>query len=899
MTQADAVHSSDTEEPLTPLLMRLSSKLVPELKRYVKLHRQEVQEMIGAFGPGSGVAASHRYTRVIDGLISALFFAATTAMSREKPVPVVALGAVGSYGRGSLSMFSDLDVRLLCAAAPEAASSVVEALLYPLWDAGLSIGHQVVTADDVLELARSDLPTATSLLDWRHLVGEAPLTEAFQRRAFEEVFVIDHLRQFIALLADAAHERKERFGGSVFLLEPDLKNGAGGLRDLDVAHWAARARWRVRSLSELVSVGVLVPDEWAEIEQSINFIVRVRNGLHVRGGRRVDRLTFEDQEYLAEALGYGKGGRGVESFMSEFYRQARAIELASEMILRRAMPPPKTKPVEISLGNGFKQIGRTIGFEDDDALYGEPWLAFAIFEEAIERQLAVSDASCRVLMRAVGTQSFCEQLRLDRLAALSFRRLVVESRETPFKYGSVLTQLHELGLLLAIVPEFAPVVGRVHHDVYHVYTVDVHSIAAVDKLRAVFRGALEDALPLATRLAKESRRPEVLFFAALLHDIGKDAGGRRHAERGAELSTSILQRLHFEPHDIEAIAHLILQHLKMYLVATRRDIDDPRTLEDFARHVVQPEGLLELYLLTICDVSTTSPTALNSWKLRMLDELYHAAQTWLLQGQTRRSERTAIEQQVRQLLPSELPSALVHAFLQSMPERYLGANNSEWVVKHLELAHAARGQTASVSVLRQGTPHVEIAVVADDHPGLLAQICAAFSERKFKVVGAQVYSWVDDRGRKRALDLFWVRAGLEPKCVLDSVGRLGQVIDDIQTGKVDPLELIGANPDSGRYHNRPSPPVPIQVRIDNHEASRHTIVEVITKDRPDLLFWISETIYECGLSIDLAKIHTEGVRVTDVFYVCTRQGEKLTDAHGIDELKRRLGARLRQLENKQ
>lgn len=584
--------------------------------------------------------------------------------------------------------------------------------------------------------------------------------------------------------------------------------------------------------------------------------------------------------------------------MSEFYRQAREIELASEMILRRAMPPPKTKPVEISLGNGFRQIGNTIAFEDDDALYGEPWLAFAIFEQAIERRLAVSDASCRVLMRAVGTQSFCEQLRRDRRAALSFRRLVAEPREIPFKYGSVLTQLHELGLLLALIPEFAPVVGRVHHDVYHVYTVDVHSIAAVDKLRAIFRGALEDSLALATRLADESRRAEVLFFAALLHDIGKDTGGRRHAERGAELAKDILERLHFEAEDIDAIAHLILQHLKMYLVATRRDIDDPRTLEDFARHVVCAEGLLELYLLTVCDVSTTSPTALNSWKLRMLDELYHAAHTWLSQGQTRRAERAAIEQQVRQLLPQELSPELVHALLQSMPDRYLGANNSEWVVKHLELAHAARDQKVSVSVLRQGTPHVEVAVVADDHPGLLAQICAAFSESKYKVVGAQIFSWVDDRGRKRALDLFWVRAGLEPQCVVDSVGRLEQVIDDIQAGRVEPIDLVGANPDSGRYHNRPSPPVPIQVRIDNKEASRHTIVEVITKDRPDLLFWISETIYECGLTIELAKIHTEGMRVTDVFYVCTRSGEKLTDAQGIDELKQRLGARLRQLENK-
>jgi [protein-PII] uridylyltransferase len=883
----------------TPLLEKLSSKLVPELKRYVKHHRGSVQEMIAASDMNSGMPASRRYAKVIDGLASALFHAAHTAMLGEGTWHPVALGAVGSYGRNSLSIFSDLDVRLLCMDRPEAVQPIAEALLYPLWDAGLSIGHQVVTSDDVIELAKTDLPTATSLLDWRHLAGERSLSEAFVQRAFDEVFGLERVGDFLARLSKSAHDRKERFGGSVFLLEPDLKNGAGGLRDLDLAHWAARARWRTRGLEELVRVGVLLPDEWAETEKAIDFVVRVRNALHLRKSRRVDRLGFEEQEQLAEVFRYGKGGRAVEAFMSDYYRQAREIERMSEMVLRRATPPPKTKPMEVSLGNGLRQLGEQIAFDDYDAIYGEPALAFHLYEEAIKRELGVNDASRRALTRAVGTESFCEQLRADKRSAESFRRLVCCAKETRFKYGSILTELHDVGLLLAMIPEFAPVVGRVHHDVYHVYTVDVHSIAAVDRMRAVFRGALEESLVLATRLAKECTRPEVVYFATLLHDVGKDTGGRKHAERGAELALGILTRLRFDPVDIAAVQHLVAQHLKMYLVGTRRDIDDPKTLEGFSREVTGQSGLQELYLLTIADVSTTSPTALNSWKLRMLDELYHATHKWLAEGESRDAAKEAVELQVLGALPKQVSRELASAFLNSMPARYLGANSSEWITRHLELAEAAADEPAVISVLRRGHPHVELAVVANDQPGLLAQICAVFSERKFKVVGAQIYSWTDPTGRKRALDLFWVRSGLDPQAVVELVPKLNQSLRRVLAGETRALDLVSKNSQQVRWSSRPSPAVPIQVRVDNEGASRHTILEVITKDRADLLFWISETIYETGLTIDLAKIHTEGVRVTDVFYVCTKDGRKLLDEERIDALRDLLTARLRELEGDQ
>ncbi len=888
---------SNEQAAPSQLLESLSSSLVPELKRYLKHHSAEVQDMIAPGGDQSGQAASRRYAKVIDGLVKSLFHTARGVMLPANTWQPVALGAVGSYGRTTLSIFSDLDVRLLCDGDPARVQGVAEALLYPLWDAGLNIGHQVITLDDGLELAHTDLPTATSLLDWRYLDGETELTERFQQRAFDEVFNLERLGDFLERLTGIAQERKERFGGSVFLLEPELKSGAGGMRDVDLMHWAARARWRVSGVADLVRLGVLLPDEWEDLSKAIQFVLRVRNGLHHRTKKRVDRLGFLDQEALAELFGYGTGGAGAEAFMSDYYRHARQIELASEVVLRRAAPPPKYKASEKDIGGGLKLVGDLVAFSDEDAIYVEPSLVFSIFETAIHRDLRVLDRSRRAIMRAVSGDAFCEQLRADPDCAPVFRRLVCTALTTRFKYGSVLTELHEVGLLTAMVPEFNPVVGRVHHDVYHVYTVDVHSVAAVDKLRAIFRGDLAESQGLATRLVEEVKRPEVLFFATLLHDIGKDEGGKDHAERGAVMAQDILGRLRFTQESIHGVQHLIRKHLKMYLVATRRDIDDPRTLESFADEVEGVSGLRELYLLTVCDVSTTSPTALTSWKQRMLNELFYATDRWLTLGETRRAGTDAVTAEVLELLDGSVGADFAEAFLSSLPVRYLGANNSEWIVRHMQLAEQAQSKLGAITVVRNGEPHVEVAVITNDEPGALARICATFSRHKLKVVSAQLYSFRGPDGKRRALDLFWVRSGQDPDLVAELIPKMNETLNSLCSGEQRATDLVTSRKHDVQWSRRASPSVPIQVRIDNEGASRHTIVEVIAKDRADLLFWMAETFYEAGISIELAKIHTEGVRVTDVFYVCTEDGKKLTDDEKLAKLKDKMARTLAELDD--
>jgi [protein-PII] uridylyltransferase len=883
------------------VLKSLSANLVPELRRYVSVHRLEVERLVKEGDLSSGLTAGQRYAKIVDGLLSSLLYTTRAVMSPGGDGPRIALVAVGSYGRCTLSVHSDLDVRLLSDADLGAVRPLAEALLYPLWDAGLNIGHQVISRDETLELARTDLPTATSLLDFRHVAGDETLTHALMQGAFDELFGPSELPSFLARLEKGAHERHERFGGSVFLLEPDVKNGTGGLRDLDVARWAARARFKIEDFEGMVKVGVLARREWRDIGLAWRFLSSVRNHLHLQARRRADRLIFEQQERVALAMGYGAGGAGVESFMSDYYRHARSIELACRMSIARSLPVSHKKPDEVDIGGGFKLIDGRVSLVDTALLKEDPALALRVYRTAVDRDALVDDATRQAIVRACASRPFCARLRRSKSAARTFVDLCKVVQTTQFPGGSIVRELHEVGLLLAMIPEFSPVVGRVHHDIYHVYTVDVHSVAALDRLRALCRGDLATEQPLACRLAADMARPNVLFFAALLHDIGKDQGGQNHSERGAAMCLDILQRLGIDDAEIEEIQHLIRKHLRMYHVATRRDIDDPHTIREFCAEVHGQEGLNELFLLTVADVSTTSPTALTAWKSRMLNELYVAAERWSGDGPPSRGVAyvTKLREQVRGLLAQHEGPALaadfVDAMLNALPARYIYANSASGMVKHLAAIHEARTAVSLVRELDTSEPYLELCVVADDRPGLLSYIAASLAAAKMKVIGAQIYSFQVPGGPKRALDMFWVRAGQESSNARRLLKKVEQHLADILAGKLEPVELIRGEKQSMRWNWRPAPPVETEIFIDNRSATRHTVLEVITQDRRDLLFWLSAALHREEITIDLAKINTEGERVADVFYVTNRDGSKL-DEEQLERVERRVQATLAMIE---
>jgi [protein-PII] uridylyltransferase len=861
-------------------------------------------------GPGEdGVRLGRARSAVLAELLQNLHASAVATTGIQEPV---ALAAVGTFGRGAVALRSDVDVRLVVRPGSknrEAASRLADALLYPLWDAGLSVGHQVVDSNEALELAQTDLATATSLLDLRLLAGDGSILTEIEERAYAGLFSEGELARFVERLEEEAASRHARFGGSLYLLEPEVKAGAGGLRDLDIGRWAARARYRTRESDEggtwagLVRVGVLVPREAHEISRAEDFLWRVRNRLHSHAGRKSDRLTFDQQESIALEMDYAKGpesdagavaevpqeqrAAAAERFMQDYFGHARVVSRARDALLLRATPPRRGRgrPVEHDLGGGVRLFDGQVTV-DPAELARDPALALRAYAACVQKKAPILPFARDAIARATADTDWAAQLRASPEAARLFVELLCTVPEVPLKRGSIAGELHEVGLLLAMIPEFMPVTGRVHHDVYHVYTVDVHSVAAVDALRALCRGENAHDRPLASRLAAEIARPAPLFLATLLHDVGKgypDASGSRknHSITGADLCDTILPRLGISPDDAAEVRALVRDHLVMYHVATRRDLDDPTTTKDFCAQLRGREGLRDLYLLTVCDLTTTSPTAMTSWKARMLDELYFAADA-SFGGED--AFDVARVQRVKDAALSVWQSkrADLEAFLSSMPERYLLSNAPEAICAHARVAMDRARERRSVQAALVPSRHPEVSelcVVAEDKPGLLARIAAAITASRLEVLGAQVYSRSTVAGgATEAVDLFWVRdARGNADGVAQAMPRLTRDLESVCSGSASADELLRdrigtASP----WRERPSPAVFSEVVVDDRASPRHTVVEVFAKDRPGLLYSLAQAMHDLGLGIALSKINTEGTKVADVFYVNELDGSKVT-----------------------
>jgi [protein-PII] uridylyltransferase len=886
------------------------------LRAYLDLHRRELDEMLTRPGFG-GMALARRHADIADDLLKRLYDAAQVTGTTS-----LLMGAVGGYGRQLLGLKSDLDVCFVTAEGNDAVLPLVEAILYPLWDAGLNVGHQIVGIADVVADAINDLPTATELLDFRPLAGNDGLMRVVRESLSAGLFCEAKLSGFITRLEEHGSARREHFGDSVYLLEPDVKNGTGGLRDLDMALWAARARFGSSDLKQLAELELLTPAQLEETFRALDFLWTVRNHLHRSAGRRADRLTFAEQESVARALGYAervqavaqdelaRTGEMVEAFMSDYYRHARVITLARDRVLGRAKRrSAELRPVEQALGEGFVLCEGRIGLAEPEQMRADPTLALRVYWAAVAREAQVLGRTRDAIACACAEPTFGRALRESREAAQLFVKLVCTCRAVAFASGSILGELHEVGMLLAMIPELLPVVGRVHHDLYHVYTVDVHSIAAVDRLRALTRGDLATQYPLPCRLAAEAARPRVLFLATLLHDIGKVLGGHEHAQRGAAMAQPILARLGLSADEIDDACHLVLTHLTMYVAAARRDLSDPATLAEFTGQVRGREGLRELYLLTVADLSTTSPTSMTKWKASMLDGLLLRADAALAgAGAAHESRLAEVRAKVRALGSRDIDGTALDHYLASMPERYLLSNSPREIAAHAALAVGPRESPVSFAlvpsslddvvelcVVTEGRSNTGLCVVAGDRPGLLAAISAAISANRLEIHAAQVNSRKLPSGDFQAVDLFWVRTG-ESDLML-KLDKLKRDLIAVIGGQLRPGELIKP-PRNGRWSARPTPPVSTEIVFDHRGSAEYTIVEVLTEDRPALLFALAQALHTLGISIGVAKISTEGKRAIDVFYVTEADGSKLAQGERTEETRRTLLAALAVLETR-
>ncbi|MCE9572778.1 MAG: [protein-PII] uridylyltransferase [Deltaproteobacteria bacterium] len=873
--------------------------------------------VIASDGPSTvGADACAALSAIYDRAIAARWRQATADL---EGIPL-ALVATGGWARRELAPYSDIDFILLHgsgSAAERAARTAADRLLYPLWDARVAVGHAVREPRAAARLAKDDLATATALIDTRHVVGDPALTTELVRHARAAIAPGGNANDFVRALADEKLKRHDRFGDSLYLLEPNLKQGQGALRDLATALWAAAARWNpiaaigdlagkagpvdpspARLIEALITLGHLTRRQGLVLADARDFLLRVRAQLQLAADRRVDQLTFEIQEAIAPILypdaTLAEGdvrpavAPAVEALMRAYYLHARGALQVAERLLESARVPARRRPRIGKLDATLLTWNGELAVTDPKAFAARPSEMLRLFRVAVEKDLPVYGHTRELVAEQVAA------LAADPVRALTSdpqaQRLFLDALVDPADrhQPSMLEIVHQVGLLAAVMPEWAPCTGRVQHDLYHVYTVDQHQLYAVAMLKRIARGELATEHPTPTAAYATIARRAPLYLATLLHDVGKPLG-KGHAEKGAVLAGQVARRLGFTEEDIELTEFLVRQHLTMSHLSQRRDLADPEVVVRFAERIGDEARLAALYLLTLCDTAMTNPNNLTAWKGELLRELYLRTRD-ALRGDASTDgadDRADARKRVLAACLEIADPATVAAFVDNIDARFLSQLTPRQAARQVRLVFAqqAAGTVADIGVAHFPMRGIsEVAVVAPDVPGALAAIAGVLTANRVDVLGA-VLGHADRGQGGLALDLFFVR-DLVGAAIADNDPRWARIAGDLRElfadGVPDPAkvaQLIARRRPPSGLPPRITPAVTTEIRVVDDSAAA-TIVEVFTRDRQGVLHAITKTLADLGLDISLAKISTEGEKVADVFYV-SRSGPsgrvKLTD----------------------
>lgn len=904
-----------------------------------------------------GRGACAHLTSAYDRVVSTLW---RRALEQVAPAAraQLALVATGGWGRCEVCPGSDIDFVLL-APDPEATEikRFADALLYPMWDSGFKVGHAVRTPEGAAQLAREDLATGTALLDARLVAGDRSVVHALERATRQALAPDGNANGFVAELRHAMERRRERYGGSLYLLEPNIKHGIGGLRDLATGMWAAKARWRVGSLEDLAQSGQLPPRRVAMMSDALDFLLALRTLVQGRRRRAGDQLTFEIQEDIGPAL-YPDAtlpmgdirpavAPAVETLMQKYYRHARTTSQACDRLLELCWRP--TQPVRRvrTIDRVFAIENGALTARDNEALRARPAELLRAFRLAQEHRVPIAGRTKESI--AENSAQLDAQLSRDSECARLYCQALVDVRDD--YQPSLLEQMHELGLLNAMMPEFRPCTSRVQHDLYHVYTVDRHQLYTVAMLKSLARGERAIEFPVATRVYPLVQRPMALYLGALLHDVGKPHG-KGHARTGADIARVVATRLGMTEDDIATAEFLVLQHLTMPHVSQRRDIADPEVIARFALRIGTRERLHQLYLLSICDTAMTAPGNLSAWKHQLMRELYQRADDYLqgdagqtppLEGAEGGSPRARLIERLTTTgatsdaavaatgvgpsgrVAETWTRAQTEDFVAGIDERFFGQLSTRQLARLVRLARRQQtaGRPVDLSVAYHPLKgHSELAVVADDTRGLLAAIAGALNANRIEVLGAVIGPRNDTvGGRPIALDLFFVRDGYGRAIPVDDP-RWQRFRDDLTElitagepdlatgsaqGSAGPSEpraidsravadlLARRRPRSG-LQPKVTPGVGTAIAIHNDVSSEATVIEVFTHDRVGVLYAITHTLTEFGLDIHLSKITTEGEKIADVFYVTVgRERAKLDEPVAVARLRQQLYAALEQV----
>ena len=866
------------------------------LRRHLVRLQASVQEEFET-GHLPGLTAARRLGVLTDGLIVAIHaysFAVSTEMDASPQR--AALVATGGYGRGVLAPFSDIDLLFVSVDAPAPPTRrMVEFMLYLLWDLGLKVGHATRSVAECLEDARSDATVQTALLDARFLAGDRA---AFDRFSADLATARSEwgIGQFLAAKRAERRARHSRYGDSPYLVEPQLKEGRGGLRDLQTAYWLASYAFGVQRMVQLVGPespggGLLTVREARAFKRAWSFLWTVRFHLHYVAGRAEERLTFDLQPVVGARMGYTRHGKqdGVERFMKHLFLTARDVVRLSRLlepaIERAALGMPALQPAESPTlaASGIMLADGRVLFAPGRDLAAEPATMLRLILAARDGGLRMHPLAYRSLIR---NARHAATLRDDPAAVAMFLDLLTGAHSARW-----MRVLNEVGFLSRFIPDWGRIVGLMQFDTYHVYTVEEHTIEAIGVLNDLDEGDLENVTPVATELISQLQSRRALMVATLLHDIAKGRGGD-HSELGARIAAETCPRLGLSPEETETVSWLVLNHLLISQTAFKRDIDDPKTILDLAEIVQSPERLRLLLVLTVADMRAVGPKVWNGWKATLLRELYWRVAEVLAGG------LSVPERDVRVARAKQAVAALLGAWPTEAAERFLHAGYSGyWLsfdaathARHACLMRDAAASDAPLTVrtrVLEARAVTEVTVYAADHPGLFSRIAGALALGGASIVDARIHTMTNGM----ALDTFWVQDAMGE--MLDAphrLARLSVLIEQALSGHIRlSTEIRKVKREPSRLRAVTVPP---RVVLDNHASTAHTVIEVNARDRPGLLHDVTAAISDQGLQIASAHITTYGVRAVDVFYVKDVFGLKVENERKLATLRRALLAAL-------
>jgi [protein-PII] uridylyltransferase len=876
----------------TPSLNR--TPLVAPLKAALIAGRAEIHRRFEATGDGAAVVREQSF--LMDQLIRALFDVVTGDIY-PLPNPTsgerLALVAVGGYGRGELAPFSDIDLLFLrpYKQTPRT-EQVVESLLYLLWDLGLKIGQSTRSVEECLRQAKSDLTIRTGLLEARYLWGNEALFRELKKR-FDSEVVRGTAAQFVEAKLAERDERHRRVGDSRYQLEPNVKEGKGGLRDLHTLFWIAKYIYRIDDVAKLVDLGVLSAEESQRFARAQSFLWTARCQLHYLAGRAEERLTFDVQTEIGRRMGYTDhaGSRGVERFMKHYFLVAKDVGDLTRIFCAILEADQQRKRrlswVRWGIGrrglDGFMLDGERLTIPSDDFFKKDPVALLRLFHVAQQQGLDIHPWALRRVSQSL--RLIDRRLRED----LEANRLFIEiltSRNDP---ETALRRMNEAGVLGRFIPDFGRVVAQMQYDMYHHYTVDEHTLFAIGILHKIEDGLLKDELPLATALAATILSRRALYLAVLLHDIAKGRGGD-HSVLGERVALKLGPRLGLSVEETETVAWLVRWHLLMSGTAFKRDIGDPQTIGDFVGHVQSPERLKLLLILTTADIRAVGPQVWNGWKAALLRDLFSRAlevMSGALTVEALDSRVAAAQAAARQRLP-DFSDEEFAALVKSGYPFYWLSFDPDTHARHARLMREVEASGAPLTVEKRVDPQravTEITLYTADHPGLFSRIAGALAVSGANIVDARIMTM----STGMALDTFWVQdltGG--PFDRPDKLAKLAVVFENVLAGDLKPHREF-ARPAAIPSRMQVFTVAP-RVLIDNKASASHTVIEVNGRDRPGLLFELTRELTRLSLQVSSAKISTYGEKVVDVFYVKNLFGHKVEHPVKLAEINTNLEA---------